>query len=187
MADIALKFHSVDEKPAMKKTSAVALLLAMLLGAGCGDHPVYRDEAFQEQSPFRRNLTVTAQQACEAAQFAMLSQAYRISLKEATEIRGQKDFQPDDDVNVTIDLDVICKDVSAGSIIFANAIQTKYELKKSSKTTSVGIPSVGSLSLPWGKTAENLVKVGGETIADEDYYARFFALVQNILEPQKKK
>ena len=171
----------------MKNISAVALVSAMLVGAGCGDRPVYRDEAFKEDSPFRRNLTVTAQKACDAAQLAMLSQAYRISMNEATEIRGQKDFQPGDDTNVTIDLDVICKDVAAGSIIFANAIQTKYELKKSSKTTSVGIPSVGSVSLPWGKTAENLVKVGGETIADENYYARFFALVKNILEPPPKK
>ncbi|MCX7172074.1 MAG: DUF2242 domain-containing protein [Proteobacteria bacterium] len=171
----------------MKRNSTVALILAMLAGAGCGDRPVYRDEAFKEDSPFRRNLAVTAQRACEAAQLAMLSQAYRISMNEATEIRGQKDFQPGDDTNVTIDLDVICKDVTAGSIIFANAIQTKYELKKSSKTTSVGIPSVGSLSLPWGKTAENLVKVGGETISDEQYYARFFTLVKNILEPPPKK
>lgn len=171
----------------MKTISAVALLLAVLVSAGCGDRPVYRDEAFKEDSPFRRNLSVTAPKACEAAQLAMLSQAYRISLHEATEIRGQKDFQPDDDINVTIDLDVICKDVPAGSIIFANAIQTKYELKKSSKTTSVGIPSIGSLSLPWGKTAENLVKVGGETISDEVYYARFFTLVKNILEPPQKK
>lgn len=171
----------------MKNISAVALLLVVLVDAGCGDRPVYRDEAFKEDSPFRRNLSVTAQTACDAAQFAMLSQAYRISLHEATEIRGQKDFQPDDDINVTIDLDVICRDVPTGSIIFANAVQTKYELKKSSKTTSVGIPSIGSLSLPWGKTAENLVKVGGETISDEAYYARFFTLVKNILEPPQKK
>ena len=171
----------------MKNNSAVALMLTLLLCAGCGGRAVYRDEAFQEESPFRRNLTVSAQKACEAAQLAMLSQAYRISLKEATEVRAQKDFQPDNDTSVTIDLDVVCKDMPPGSIIFANAVQTKYELKKSSQTTSVGIPSVGSLSMPWGKTAETLVKVGGETISDEEYYARFFALVRNILEPQKKK
>jgi len=163
------------------------MVLAMLVCAGCGDRPVYRDEAFKENSPFRRNLSVTAEKACEAAQLAMLSQAYRISYREANEIRGQKDFQPSDDNSVTIDLDVICKDLPSGSIIFANAVQTKYELKKSSQTTSLGISSLGSLSLPWGKSAENLVKVGGETIANEDYYARFFTLVKNILEPPQKK
>ncbi len=171
----------------MKSALNLAVILILLLTAGCGGRPVYRDEAFREESPFRRNLAVTAQKACEAAQLAMLSQAYRISQQEATEIHAQKDFQPDRDASVTIDLNVVCKDTPSGSIIFANAVQTKYELKKSSQTTSVGIPSVGSLSLPWGKTAENLVKVGGETISDEDYYARFFALVKNILEPPKKK
>jgi len=163
------------------------LVLAILVTAGCGDRPVYRDEAFKENSPFRRNLAVTAEKACEAAQLAMLSQAYRISASDATEIHGQKDFQPNEDSSVSIDLNVICKNSPTGSIIFANAVQTKYELKKSSQTTSLGISSLGSLSMPWGKSAENLVKVGGETISDEEYYARFFTLVKNILEPPPKK
>lgn len=171
----------------MRTCSVATLLATAMLTAACGGTSVYKGESFKEESPYRRNLNVSAQKACEAAQLAMLSQAYRISLNEATEIRGQKDFQPDDDLNVSIDLNVVCKDAPPGSIMFANAVQTKYELKKSSKTTSVGIPSVGSISMPWGKSAESLVKVGGETIADESYYARFFALVKNILEPQKKK
>ncbi|MDD5177262.1 MAG: DUF2242 domain-containing protein [Sterolibacterium sp.] len=171
----------------MRKYSAAAIIATLTLATGCGGSAVYKGEAFKEESPYRRNLNVSAQKACEAAQLAMLSQAYRISHNEATDIRGQKDFQPDDEVNVTIELNVICKDVPPGSIIFANAVQTKYELKKSAKTTSVGIPSVGSISMPWGKTAESLVKVGGETISDEDYYARFFTLVKNILEPPQKK
>jgi hypothetical protein len=171
----------------MNGYSAVVMMLAMLVCSACGDRPVYRDEAFKENSPFRRNLSVTAEKACEAAQLAMLSQAYRISSSDTTEIHGQKDFQPDKDNSVSIDLNIICKNLPSGSIIFANAVQTKYELKKSSQTTSLGISSLGSLSMPWGKSAENLIKVGGETISDEDYYARFFTLVKNILEPPPKK
>ena len=164
----------------MKNVRRLALCAVLLL-AGCGGHDVYRDESFKQDSPYRQDYPVPASNACNAAQLAILSQGYKVSLNDGSSIYAQKDFQPDDEINVTIEMNVVCKDYLSGSMVFANAVQTKYELKKSRQTTSLGIPSVGSISLPMGKTTESLVKVGGETVADPAFYQRFFALVRSYL------
>jgi len=158
---------------------------AALLIAGCGGVDVYREETFRADSPFKQNYPIPAAKACAAAQLAILSQGYKISLSDNSVIYAQKDFQPDDEINVIIELNVVCKEYQSGSIVFANAVQTKYELKKSRQSTSLGIPSVGSISLPMGKTTESLVKIGGETVSDPAFYQRFFALVRTYLDPQK--
>jgi len=168
----------------MKNMWPLALATALLI-AGCGGPDVYRGESFKADSPYKQNYPVPAAKACSAAQLAILSQGYKISLSDNSVIYAQKDFQPDDDINVTIELNVVCKDYLSGSIVFANAVQTKYELKKSRQSTSVGIPSVGSISLPFGKTTEALVKIGGETVSDTVFYQRFFALVRSYLDSLK--
>jgi len=168
----------------MKTSWPVCSFVALLI-AGCGGVEVYREESFKADSPFKQNYAVPAAKACAAAQLAILSQGYKIGLSDNSVIYAQKDFQPDDNLNVTIELNVVCKDYLAGSIVFANAVQTKYELKKSRQSTSVGIPSIGSISLPMGKTTESLVKIGGETVSEPAFYQRFFALVRTYLDPTK--
>lgn len=168
----------------MKTLWPLSLFAALLLAA-CGGVDVYREESFKADSPFKQNYPLPAAKACVAAQLAILSQGYKISLSDNSAIYAQKDFQPDDDINVTIELNVVCKEYQGGSIVFANAVQTKYELKKSRQSTSLGIPSVGSISLPMGKTTESLVKIGGETVSDPLFYRRFFALVSTYLDSQK--
>lgn len=168
----------------MKNMRPLALCAALLI-AGCGGLDVYQQEGFKEDSPYKQSYPVSAAKACNGAQLAILSQGYKISLGDGSVIYAQKDFQPDDDVNVTIEMNVVCKDYRSGAIVFANAIQTKYELKKSRQSTSLGIPSVGSISLPMGKTTEALVKIGGETVSDPAFYQRFFALVRSYLDPLK--
>ena len=167
------------------KNFLLTLALATLIG-GCGGHDVYRDEAFAAESPYRKNMNVPAQQACEGAQLALLSQGYRLEKIEPNSIKGIKDFQPDEDIHAIVEFNVVCRDYSSGSMMFANAVQTKFELKKSSKTLNLGVSSAGSVSLPWGKTTEALVKIAGETISDQDFYSRFFALVQTYLAPATK-
>ena len=168
----------------MKNVRRLALCAVLLLAA-CGGHDVYRDESFKQDSPYRQDYPVPASNACNAAQLAILSQGYKVSLNDGSSIYAQKNFQPDDEINVTIELNVVCKDYLSGSMVFAKAVQTKYELKKSRQTTSLGIPSVGSISLPMGKTTESLVKVGGETVSDPAFYQRFFALVRSYLGQRK--
>jgi len=163
----------------MKKL-LVAVVTAVVLTA-CGGHSVYLDEAFKPESPYQRKYSLQAPQVCNAAQLALLSQGYRIEKVEALQIKARKDFQPDDETNVTIDFDVMCKDFEAGSMVFANAVETTYMLKKNTGATSLSIPAAGSFSLPWSKSADSLVKVAGKTIADPQFYARFLDLMASYL------
>lgn len=167
------------------KSFLVTFTLATLIG-GCGGHDVYLDEAFATESPYRKNMNVPARQACESAQLALLSQGYRLEKIELTSIEGIKEFQPEEDIHAIIEFNVVCRDYRSGSVMFANAVQSKFELKKSSKTLNLGVSSAGSISLPWGKTTEALVKIGGETISEPDFYSRFFELVQTYLAPTSK-
>ena len=157
-----------------------SLGLAIILG-GCGGRDVYRKETFEVQSPFKIHLNVSAQDACEAAQRALLSQGYRIESSQPHANNARKDFQPAAERSAAIEFNVVCKDEPSGSMMFANAVQTSYQLKKSRQSTSISVPTAGSLSLPWGTTTESLIKVGEKTISDETFYSRFFALVQAYL------
>ena len=168
----------------MKLTSqqihCISITAMAILCTACGTAVVYKDEAFKKESPFQRGFHESDRRACEAAQRALLSQGYRIERFDAVSVRAQKDFQPDDEVNNTIDFDVTCKVSGAGSTVFANAVETSYKLKKASGAASLSVAG-GGIALPWSKSADSLVKVSGMTIADEKFYRRFFDLVTDYL------
>lgn len=155
-------------------------LLTLALLAACGTPSVYQDEAFSKASPYFKQFRQNETQACEAAQHALLSQGYRIERFEAQNVRAKKDFQPDDEVNVTIDFDVVCKPSGSGATVFVNAVETTYELKKTSSPTSLSLPGA-SIAMPWSKSTDALVKVAGKTIEDERFYKRFFDLLATYL------
>lgn len=162
--------------------SFIAMLAALLLVAGCASREAFRGEEFREDSPFARNFSVPAPKACESAQMALLSQGYRIGESGPKSVAGQKDFQAAGETYTVIEIKAVCMERPPGSIVFASAVQTKYELKKSRQSTSLGIPVIGALSLPLGSEPEALVKVGAETISDWEFYSGFFDLVKSFLE-----
>ena len=158
----------------------------MLFGlASCGGSDVYRKEEFGRDSIYQRNYAVSAARACEVAQLVLLRQGYQIGMKEPASFAARKEFQPEREENATIEFVVICKEEAFGSMVFANAVETRNELKKSSQAASIGIPSAGSISLPWSKSAEALVKVGGKTIDDKGFYSRFFDALGTMLQGKK--
>lgn len=165
------------------KKSLAAVLTATLLVMGCGGrgvvHNVYETEQFKDDSAYKRDFSDPAQDVCESAQLALLSQGYRITSSEQGSVMAQKDFQPNAEVSVIINLKAVCRAQPSGSILFASALQTTYELKKNLQSTSLGISTLGSISLPLGSSSESLIKVGAETISDKDFYDRFFTLVES--------
>lgn len=171
----------------MRSMLLASLSMAAIVLAGCGGHDVYRGEAFKADSPYQRTFAVPAEKACEGARLALLSQGYQLAHDEPLAMQANKIFQPSEDVNVTMEFNVLCKAADRGAIVFVNAVQTKQELKKTSQSTSLSLPSVGSISMPWGKSAESLIKVGAETVADPKFYARFFELVSTFLGQPKKE
>lgn len=167
------------------KKSLAAVLTATLLVLGCGGrsvvHNVYETEQFKDDSPYKRDFSDSAQEVCVSAQLALLSQGYRITSSEQGSVMAQKDFQPNAEVSAIINLKAVCRVQPSGSILFASALQTTYELKKNLQSTSLGISTLGSISLPLGSSSESLIKVGAETISDKDFYDRFFTLVESYL------
>jgi Uncharacterized protein conserved in bacteria (DUF2242) len=145
---------------------------------------VYNDEAFSKQSAYSRDFSASAKATCEAARRALLSQGYVTKDSNPNQVNGTKRFQPKDATYTEIEFSVVCTPNNVAgehAILFANAFQGYYILKKAPTTASVGLSALGSLSLPVGSTDEALVRIGGETIASEFFYERFFALTQHYL------
>ena len=68
-----------------------------------------------------------------------------------------------------------------GTTVFVTANQDRYALKKASSSASVGVGAIGSLSLPYAQTDDAMVKVSSETLTDERFYERFYALLDRFL------
>jgi hypothetical protein len=127
----------------------------------------------------------SAPATCEAARRALLSQGYVISEGKNALVKGNKNFQPDNDNHVQIQFNVVCAPDSKGSnstTAFANAVRDRYSLKKSSNSASLGVGVLGSVSLPIGFTDDALVKVASETIQTKKFYQQFFDLVERYLD-----
>ena len=115
----------------------------------------------------------------------MLSQGYIINAATADLVTGQKNFQPEADVHVQVMIRVVCVPESTDASVslgFVTALQDSYALKKSNNSASLGVGGVGSVSLPFMTGGgESLVKVGSQTIADNNFYDSFFDLVKRFL------
>ena len=158
------------------------VVLAGLVAAGCAAPlpAVYRSESFQRETPFVTWSTREPVGACEVGKRALLSQGYQLDGADPVRIRGEKLFQPSHDQAVTLHITLVCLPSNVGAVIYANALQTRYELKSASSSTGVSVAGIGSISLPWAADKEALVKVGEETVADPDFYRRLFALIDAL-------
>lgn len=156
------------------------LALAGVLLAGCASAPpppAYRNEAFNSESPYEYWSTREPVAACELGKRALLSQGYQVDDSKPQNIRGEKLFQPLPEHGMKLNISLVCLPSNVGAVVYANAQQTRYELKARANSAGVSVAGIGSISLPWAADKENLVKVGEETISDPDFYRRLFALI----------
>lgn len=158
-------------------------LLGALLLSGCvtSGAPVYRGETFSAETPYAHWLPSTPAIVCDAGRRALLSQGYQVDHENTVRIQGSKAFQPGESTHVKLDIALVCIASEGGSTLYANAKQTSYALKASGSSTGVSVAGVGSISLPWTVSGDTLVKVGEETIADGDFYARLFLLIDSLM------
>lgn len=172
--------------PLLRHPAAFALLAASLLLAACTPQnppkPAYLAERFSANSPFQHQLAMGELAACHLGQRALLSQGYQIDHSSADNIRGTKYFQPDASHQMRLEITLVCMPAPSGAVIYASALQTRYEIKTSPKTTGLSVTGLGSINLPWAEGKEALVKVGEETVADPDFYERFFELLKTHTE-----
>jgi hypothetical protein len=157
-----------------------ALLASLLLGACAKPAPAYRAEQFTAASPFEYRTPLNPQESCNVAQRALLSQGYQVDDQKPQTVRGRKLFQPEPGHHMELNITLVCLPIQAGAVVYANALQTRYELKSSSSSAGVSVAGMGSISLPWLSEKESLMKVGEETVADPDFYRRLFELIESI-------
>ena len=178
--------------PLISKLSPGRLALAFiaLALAGCGatsKRVVYDPEEFDSTTTHARSYAATEAQTCEAARRALLSQGYLITAANVDLVTGRKNFQPASEVHVEVEFRVVCAhDQTAAkgqrkSIAFVTALQDRYGIKKTNNAASVGVGVIGSLSLPFSSSDDAMVKVASETLTDERFYERFYALIDRFL------
>ncbi|POR54430.1 uncharacterized protein DUF2242 [Paraburkholderia eburnea] len=134
-------------------------------------------------SPFSRNFSYASADACEASRRALLSQGYMTTMTHNDTVDATKNFQPTSDQHIVVEVHVVCTmaDASNTSMVYVNAVQNGYALKKSDTSASVGLSILGSVSLPIRSNSDEMVKVSSETIQSGAFYTRFFDLVGRYL------
>ncbi|MFS0753995.1 DUF2242 domain-containing protein [Noviherbaspirillum sp. 1P10PC] len=160
------------------------LPLALLAACTTSRQAVYQNEAFGDTNTYSHVYLASAAETCEAARRALLSQGYVITSSRTDAVNGRKNFQPNGDVHAEIEFHVVCAPDSAdgkNSVAFVNALQDHYALKKTNNAASVGVPALGSVSLPFTGSDDSLVKVASQTILESKFYDRFFGLVERYL------
>lgn len=173
--------------PAAKAGWAVALAVVATL-AGCGGTSTLQtlppQESFTSAATFSRMFNARAEQTCEAARRALLSQGYIIDTSRKDLVEGNKNFQPEAERHLQMHIRVVCAAESADgklSVGFVTALQDTYALRKASNSASVGVSALGSLSLPFSAGHDSMIKVGSETIQSERFYESFFELMRRYL------
>jgi hypothetical protein len=178
--------------PVVRARVLVLGLLSAFVLAGCGStsrRVNYEPEAFGSTTTHTRDYEATEAQTCEAARRALLSQGYMITAANADLVTGRKSFQPAAEVHVEVEFRVVCArestrsgKASKSTVAFATALQDRYGIKKVNNSASLGVGAIGSLSLPFSGSDDAMVKVASETLTDERFYDRFFALLDRFLE-----
>lgn len=139
---------------------------------------------FDGASMHTRHVLASQALTCEAARRALLSQGYVVNQATADMVAGRKYYQPHHDVHYEVEMRVVCAAEGQGDLrtsAFASALQDRYVIKKVNNSASLGVGGVGSVSLPVSATDDTLVKVGSETIADAQFYERFFQLFERYV------
>lgn len=159
-------------------------LVALVLSLGACTKtapPAYRAETFTLESPFEYRSSLDVLEACAIGHRALLSQGYQVDAGKQQSIKGNKFFQPEPGHQMELSITLVClPSGGGGAVIYASALQTRYELKSSSNSAGVSVAGMGSISVPWMADKEALVKVADETVTDPDFYRRLFALIETL-------
>ncbi|MGJ4730147.1 DUF2242 domain-containing protein [Luteimonas sp. SDU101] len=134
-------------------------------------------EVFGAEDTYSRSYPVAPAVACEATRRALLGQGYIIRRMDEDSLEAAKHFQPDSDIHTQLDVRATCVPrVDGSAIVFINAVQERYALKSQSSSASVGVSMIGSVSVPVpiGGGNANLVRVGSNTVQNQEFYTRLF-------------
>jgi Uncharacterized protein conserved in bacteria (DUF2242) len=167
-------------------------VLALLSACSSSHPPLTPQQQFFDSSTnsFSRTFDASSTEACESARRALLSQGYLATATHPDTIDATRDFQPSSDKHITVEFHVVCTpgdDPENTTIVYANAVQSGYALKKSDTSASVGFSVLGSVSLPIRSNSDSMVKVSSVTIESKSFYQQFFEYVASYLHKPAKR
>ncbi|WP_233272743.1 DUF2242 domain-containing protein [Paraburkholderia acidisoli] len=164
---------------------AALAAVAVALAACSSAKPKFQEDQLLSNGPnqFSRSFAYGSADACEASRRALLSQGYMTTMTHNDTVDANKNFQPTVDQHIVVEVHVVCTagDATNSSMVYVNAIQNGYALKKSDTSASVGLSILGSVSLPIRSNSDEMVKISSETIQSGSFYTRFFELVGRYL------
>lgn len=161
-----------------------AVLTAVLVAGCTSPKPAYEREDFTQNDVFSRTFPTASTTACDAGRRALLSQGYNIDRFDPARVSGHKNFQGEDGLHTQINFNIDCaSDGSANqrATVFANAVQDRYSIKRTSSSASVGVSVLGQVSMPFGSSDDSLVKTASQTVSRPKFYEGFFQLLQRFL------
>jgi hypothetical protein len=166
---------------AWRRWGLVVLLCAFACACTANKPPrVYQAESFTVDTPFQYYSSRDPEAVCEIGKRALLSQGYQLETTQAQMIRGEKYFQPAVEQVTKLSISLACLSSSLGAVVYANAMETRYELKSRGNSAGVSVAGFGSLSLPWSAEKDTLVKIGEATITEPEFYQRLFELLKSM-------
>ncbi|HSN41692.1 MAG TPA: DUF2242 domain-containing protein [Burkholderiales bacterium] len=155
------------------------MFAVMLAIAGCSSSTeVYRKETFEADTPHSQKIAGSGKVVCWSVKRALLSQGYMLDRSaDAVTLTGTKEFQTDDDTDVTLRLQTSCADNNNGSsTVFVTAIREVSKVQNVKQSVTAGV-SIATITLPSGSQKVMNV-ISRETIRDPDFYKRFYSLVK---------
>lgn len=172
--------------PCVTRRLPVALFVCLTaILAGCtSPKPAYEREDFTQNDVFSRTFPTASTTACDAGRRALLSQGYNIDRFDPARLSGHKNFQGEDGQHTQINFNIDCaSDGSANqrATVFANAVQDRYSIKRTTSSASVGVSVLGQVSMPFGSSDDSLVKTASQTVSRPKFYEGFFQLLQRFL------
>ncbi|MGY1521898.1 DUF2242 domain-containing protein [Luteimonas sp. A482] len=164
------------------RRSIALVAVAVLALAACGSNGLRSQapplgEVFGAEDTYARSYPVAPDVACEATRRALLGQGYIIKLMAPEALEASKHFQPESDIHTQLNVRATCvPQVDGGAIVFINAVQERYALQGQSSSASLGVSMIGSFSVPVpiGGGNANLVRVGSNTVQNQEFYTRLF-------------
>lgn len=164
---------------------AACAVAVLALGACSSSQPKFQEDQLLSTAPnqFSRGFNYPSTDACEGARRALLSQGYVTTMPHNDSVDASKDFQPTADSHIVVEVHAVCTpgDSTNTSMVYVNAVQSGYALKKSDTSASVGLSILGSVSLPIRSNSDSMVKISSATIQSGAFYDRFFDLVGHYL------
>lgn len=156
-------------------------LAAVLLISGCAStKAVHQKEMFNSVTPFSAKVNQPSKIACWSVKRAFLQQGYMLSsTAESATLTGVKEFQSDDETNVTLRLQTSCADNNDGtSTVYATAMREVSQVQNEKQHRSAGV-GWATITVPAG-SAKVLRPLSRETVNDPEFYQRFYALVSKL-------